>query len=155
MDREPLFNMAAEIPQNIAVLWGLNLASRYKHNRCLPVGLLPFPLDRAINHKQFGYLWNTRACIHWAVRYLSQVAPSFKAARSHYDVIKWKHFPRYWPFVKGIHRSPVDSPHKGQWRGALMFLWCAPEQRLSKQLRRRWFKTPSHSLWRQYNGVLR
>ena len=27
------------------------------------------------------------------------------------------------PFVRGIHRSPVDvdSPHKGQWRGAWMF----------------------------------
>ena len=26
----------------------------------------------------------------------------------------------------GIHRSPVNSPHKGQWRGALMFsLMCA------------------------------
>ena len=32
-----------------------------------------------------------------------------------------KHFPRYWPFVRGIHRSPMNSPHKGQWRGALMF----------------------------------
>ena len=30
-------------------------------------------------------------------------------------------FPRYWPFVRGIHRSPVNSPRKGQWRGALMF----------------------------------
>ena len=39
----------------------------------------------------------------------------------HDDVIKWKHFPRYWPFVRGIHRSPVNSPHNGQWRGALMF----------------------------------
>ena len=39
----------------------------------------------------------------------------------HDDVIKWKHFPRYWPFVRGIHRSPVNSPHKGQRRGALMF----------------------------------
>ena len=39
----------------------------------------------------------------------------------HDDVIKWKHFPRYWPFVRGIHRSPVNSPHKGQWCGALMF----------------------------------
>ena len=29
------------------------------------------------------------------------------------DVIKWKHFPRYWPFVRGIHRSPVDSSHEG------------------------------------------
>ena len=24
---------------------------------------------------------------------------------THDDVIKWKHFPRYWPFVRGIHRS--------------------------------------------------
>ena len=32
----------------------------------------------------------------------------------HDDVIKWKHFPRYWPFASGIHRSTVDSPHKGQ-----------------------------------------
>ena len=41
--------------------------------------------------------------------------------RTHGDVIKWKHFPRYWPFVRGIHRSPVNSPHKGQWRRALIF----------------------------------
>ena len=40
---------------------------------------------------------------------------------THDDVIKWKHFPHYWPFVRGIHRSPVNSPRKGQWRGALMF----------------------------------
>ena len=44
-----------------------------------------------------------------------------------HDVIKWKHFPRYWPFVRGIHRSPVNSLHKGQWRGALYFLWSAPK----------------------------
>ena len=40
---------------------------------------------------------------------------------THDDVIKWKHFPRNWPFVRKIHRSPVNFPHKGQWRGALMF----------------------------------
>ena len=28
-----------------------------------------------------------------------------------------KTFPRYWPFVRGTHRSHVE----GQWRGALMF----------------------------------
>ena len=39
---------------------------------------------------------------------------------------EWKHFPRYWRFVWGIHWSPVNSPHKGQWRGALMFSFtCA------------------------------
>ena len=40
---------------------------------------------------------------------------------SHYELMKWKHFPRYWPFVRGIHRWPVNSPHKCQWRRALMF----------------------------------
>ena len=39
----------------------------------------------------------------------------------HHDIIKWKHFPRYWPFVRRIHPLPVNSPHKDQWREALMF----------------------------------
>ena len=30
-------------------------------------------------------------------------------------------FSHYWPFVRGIHRSLVISPQKGQWRRALMF----------------------------------
>ena len=38
----------------------------------------------------------------------------------HDDVIKWKHFPRYWPFVGGIHRSPVNSPTKA----SDTELWC-------------------------------
>ena len=46
------------------------------------------------------------------------------------NISSWRHhmehFPRYWPFVRGIHRSPVVSPHKGQWRDPLMFsLICA------------------------------
>ena len=53
------------------------------------------------------------------------VVPSYVTG-SHDDVIKWKHFTRYWPFVWGIHRSPGNSPHKGQWRRALMFCFiCA------------------------------
>ena len=52
--------------------------------------------------------------------------PYLVVVTTHDDVIKWKHFPRNWPFMRGIHRSPVNSPHKGQWRGALMFtLICA------------------------------
>ena len=44
----------------------------------------------------------------------------------HDDVIKWKHFPRYSDFVRGIHRWPVVSPNEGQWRRALMLsLICA------------------------------
>ena len=42
----------------------------------------------------------------------------------------WRHqletFPRYWPFVRVTHGSPVDSPPKGQWLEALRFsLICA------------------------------
>ena len=57
--------------------------------------------------------------------YLSSKLPTVLCTL-HDDVIKWKHFPRYGPFAWGIHRSPVNSPHRGQWRGALMFaLICA------------------------------
>ena len=38
----------------------------------------------------------------------------------HDDVIKWKYFPRYWPFVRGMHRSPVNSPPKA----SDAELWC-------------------------------
>ena len=70
----------------------------------------------------------------------------------HYDVIKWKHFQRYWTLVKGNHWSPMASPQKGQWRGVLMFpLIC---KRMSKQSRRRWFDTSSRSLWRHCNVVI-
>ena len=73
---------------------------------------------------------------------------------NHDDVIKWKHFTRYWPFVRGIHRSPVNSPHKGHWRGALMFsLICAwingsVNNREAGDLRR-----IRPQLWRHSNGL--
>ena len=70
----------------------------------------------------------------------------------HDDVIKWRHFPRYWPFVRGIHWSLVKSPHKGQWRGALIFSF---DLRLNKRLSNNswgwWFETLSCPLWRQCN----
>ena len=49
----------------------------------------------------------------------------------------------------GIHWSLMNSPHKGQWRGALMI--CALNKRLSKQWWGWWFETPSRSLWRHCN----
>ena len=56
--------------------------------------------------------WGTVLMIHLAI--------------IHDDIIKWRHFPCYRAFVRGIHRSPVNSPYKGQWRRALMFsLICA------------------------------
>ena len=44
----------------------------------------------------------------------------------HDDVIKWKHFPRYWPFVRGIPRwiPRAKASDAELW----YFLWSAPEK---------------------------
>ena len=89
--------------------------------------------------------------IHLYVLKCSVSAHKFNTAMlpSHDDVIKWKHFPRHWPFVREVHRSPVNFQHKGQWRGALMFYFdLRPNERLSKQPRGWWFETLSSPLWR-------
>ena len=83
-----------------------------------------------LNHMRFcwGNLWVSRfrptnVCIR---RIMHEGHTACFVFLRHDDVIKWKHFPRYWPFVQGLHRWPVNSPHKGQWRGALVFsLICA------------------------------
>ena len=58
---------------------------------------------------------------------LLTVRPYCTALLNHWCIIGgltwWRHqiyFPRYWPFVRGITRSPVNSPHKDQWHGALL-----------------------------------
>ena len=56
---------------------------------------------------------------------------STRHTSNHDDVIKWKHFPRYWSFVRWIHRLQANSTHKGQWRRALMFFF---DLRLNKRL---------------------
>ena len=57
----------------------------------------------------------------------------------HDDVIKWKHFPRYWPFVRGIHRPrwiPAQRPVTRSFEGFLaatkqLYDWFSPSVRLS------------------------
>ena len=98
-----------------------------------------------------GLLWSIKDILrHMQHNYgfLPVCGVFFMAIHTHDDVIKWKHFPRYWPFVRGIHRSPVNSPHKDQWHGALMFFfYLRPNKRLSKQWWGWWFETPSCPLW--------
>ena len=61
--------------------------------------------------------WVNQLILLWAGLPLNDTVPQYRCD----DVIKWKHFPRYWPFVWGIQRAPLNSPHRGQWHGALMF----------------------------------
>ena len=66
--------------------------------------------------------------------------------------MKWKHFPCYWTFVRGIHRSPVNSPHI---KASDAELWCFFYLRLNKRLSKQswgwWFATPSRPFWRHRN----
>ena len=69
---------------------------------------------------------NFADCIHVSGSHFSIGREYWSAWLYHDAIIKWKQFPQYWPFVQGIHWSPVNSPHKGQWCWALMFSFiCA------------------------------
>ena len=71
-----------------------------------------------INSEQFenanGLLFITKDVLSCHTCMCHHILAQLVLLTQHDDVIKWKHFPRYWPFVRGIHRSPVNSPHKGQ-----------------------------------------
>ena len=74
--------------------------------------------DVSWSWEQLGVSWKNRNIAIW-----SQVAGTNDACRcwySHDGVIKWKHFLRYWFFVREIHR-PVSNTEL--W----CFLWSAPE----------------------------
>ena len=95
---------------------------------CLRYFLCKFDIWNAIGQDIFVIHTEYHSC-WWLVVVRSQGISSHGiniVLLEHDDIIKWKHFLRYWPFVWGIHQSPVNSPHKGQWRGDLMLtLICA------------------------------
>ena len=102
------------VPLTKSMTWSFSVFIVLHLNKCL--------------RKQTRRRWfETQSCSLWRhcnvgnESALSNTVEFHIIAPQHDDVIKWKHFPRYWPFVRGIHRSPVNSPHKGQRRGALMF----------------------------------
>ena len=86
--------------------------------------------------------------------YIADEARSYDKVSYHDDVIKWEPFQRYWPFLWGVHRSLVNSTHKGQWRGAFsVFFHLRLDNWLSKHSWCWWFETPSCSLWRHCNAL--
>ena len=95
-------------------------------------------LSRVDGHKssqglQGKFMLIPPAIIPWEMKRICEMAAliiaefmSGKTRNKYDDVIKWKHFPCYWSFVRRIHRWPMNSPYKSQWRGALMFSFiCA------------------------------
>ena len=98
----------AEIWLMYAVPFDWSAKFRYSFIFCMCVG------------KTHRFFWqNQYMGIWWLIK---QRKPLIAYSWLHDDAIKWKHFPRYWNGeFTGIHRSPENSPHKGQWRGTLTF----------------------------------
>ena len=73
---------------------------------------------------------------------------------SHDDIIEWKHFPRYWPFVGGTSPVPAEFPAQ---RPVMLSFDVFFDLRLNKRLNKQswgwWFETLSRPLWRQCNAV--
>ena len=65
------------------------------------------------------------------IRSIMKLDSYFPCVNHRKIIITWwchqmEHFPHNWCFVRGIHRSLVDSPHNGQWHRAVTFsLICA------------------------------
>ena len=87
-----------------------------------------------LKYTRMGALPSKPGNFNCSVDYIASMFPLF-----HDDVIKWKYFPRYWPFVRGIHRS-FD-----------VFFDIRPNKRLSEHWWCWWFETPSRPLWRHCN----
>ena len=69
------------------------------------------------------------------------------------DVIKWKHFPRYWPFVRGNSPIPGEFPaHRPVTRSFDFLFDLRLHKWLSKQSWGWWFETLSWSLWCHCNA---
>ena len=108
-----------------------------------------------VRHIQQGYFINTGAiiwlnqCHEATMKNMDKSITWIKSSMIHCihnDIIKWKHFLCYWPFLSGIDWSPVDFPYKGQWHetlisyiffGLCLNKWC--------------FEMSSWSLWCHYN----
>ena len=85
------------------------------------------------NDPRWNYIWNHAMlwATHHRFRYyarlivlqnfLCTMALQYICLAGQGRVISWWcHQMETWPFVRGIHRSPMNYTHKGQWRGALM-----------------------------------
>ena len=94
---------------------------------------------KAVHASLISLLWTLKLVISM----LCNVTSKLTVYLSYHDVIKWKHFPRYWWFVRGIHR-PVTRSFGG-------FFDLRLNNRLSKKSWGWWFETPSFSLWHHCN----
>ena len=123
-----------------------DMPKKWHASHCLPQLLYHCNIQRLsiifisyISYKKYGHQ-----------NYINCYTDSFSY---HDDIIKWKHFPRNWPFVQGIHR-PGDFPTQRPVMWSFdVFFDLRLNKRLSKQPWGWWFEMPLWSLWRQCNAI--
>ena len=111
--------------------WGYHLTS-------IGIPTMGFP----VLVRQHLYVESGPSTETFLVRFLHHVIPMH-----HDDVIKWKHFPRYWLFVRGHRWIPAQKPVTQ----SDIFFDLRLNKQLSKQSWGWWFAMPSRSLWRHCN----
>ena len=128
-------------------LWrNYNENARYQANPKIPE-----PRSRMHDHTYIYHKpdWLLQQFEDWATRESHPETPAVQNTAAHDDVIKWKYFPRYWPFVREL-TGPGEFPTQRPVTRRFDVLF---DLRLNKRLSKRpwgwWFETPSHSLWRQ------
>ena len=98
-----------------AVIWSWK---QRKHQSAAPVALNRWiPSQRVSNVESVTssreiVVCNISLWLGWSCWYSFSVSTHMQAILDftiHDDVIKWKHFPRYWSFVRGIHRSRLSN----------------------------------------------
>ena len=118
-----------------------------------PVTRKMFPFDDVIMTKEkIPHAQDTRRYGRKMITYAINVYTTL----AHDDVIKWKHFP-YVLLALCEGNSPIISEFPSQrpvMRSFEVFFDLHQNKRLSKHLWRRWFETPSRSLWRHCNEQL-
>ena len=101
------------------------------------------------HHNNFSHSWDTTDL--WNMTWWCSLWERYPYSWGRHQM---ETFSRYWPFVRGIHRSPVNSPHKGQWRGAFMFsMICAWINRWVNNRETGDFETLPRPLWRHCNAT--
>ena len=87
--------------------------------------------DISTKWPQFSSRYFLANLLGWKCMYEFRISLRFVSKgpinKWHYDVIKWRHFPCYWPFVRGIHRSRRIPRTKASDADLWCFLWSTPE----------------------------
>ena len=140
----PRHQIASRLNARWQTDWAIEDQAKNLNSTARPYDQRAFsPLDPTVS-----WLSHTYRCIGW---FYTAYAASFVVVTSssiHADIIKWKQIQRYWPFVRGIQRSPANSPHKGSvTRSFYIFFDLHLNKWLSKQSWGWLFKMPSRPLW--------